>query len=461
MLLETVRKTIEEHHLLKKGDKVLCAVSGGADSVCLLNVMCELKSEYDLSIFVVNVNHLIRGDEAERDSSFVKSLCKQMGIECFYREYDVKKIAKELKLGEEECGRSLRYNCFAEIANALGGAKIATAHNLNDNAETVLFRMIRGSSARGLSGIKYKRDNIIRPLLDVPRSEIENYLTGNNILWCEDSTNKQAVYNRNRLRLHVMPELEKISSGAQEKIVSAAQLISEDEEYLDIITQQVLKEFFFHGTLFYKKINELHMSIKRRVAAKVLKEWGAQEITKEKTERFLSLFDAENGKRFDINAELYAEKSYDKIRCEKRCETKEFSAILDAENAVSDGNWVITAEYSEKMPKRKSNNLAIFDAEKLVLPLKVRYRKDGDRISPTGMKGTKKISDILTDAKVTRSKRDFIPIVEKDNEIVYIGGIRQTSLYEPDNNTKKHLILKYTEEKIQFERAEIENVKYQ
>lgn len=461
MLLETVRRTIEEHHLLKKGDKVLCAVSGGADSVCLLRVMYELKAEFNLSIFVVNINHLIRGDEAERDSNFVKFLCKQMEIECFYREYDVKKIARELKLGDEECGRNLRYSCFDEIANSLGGAKIATAHNLNDNAETVLFRMIRGSSARGLGGIKYKRDNIIRPLLDVPRSEIENYLTENNIPWCEDSTNKQAVYSRNRLRINVMPELEKISREAQGKIVSTAQLISEDDDYLNLITSQVLKGFFLHGALFYETVKELHISIKRRVAAGVLTEWGAQEITKEKTERFLSLFDAENGKRFDINTEFYAEKSYDKIIRVKRCENEEFSGILDIEKAVSDGKWVLKAEYSEEISRKKSNNVAIFDAEKLVLPLKVRYRKDGDKISPKGMNGTKKVSDVLTDAKIARSVRDFIPIVEKDNEIVYIGGIRQTSLYVPDKNTKKYLILKYSEDKIQFERAKIENVKYQ
>lgn len=461
MLLETVRRTIEEHHLLKKGDNVLCAVSGGADSVCLLNVMCTLKTEYNLSIFVVNVNHLIRGEEAQRDSDFVKSLCSQMGIECFYREYDVKKIAKELRLGEEECGRQLRYKCFDEIANKLGGAKIATAHNLNDNAETVLFRIIRGSSARGLSGIKHQRDNIIRPLLDVPRCEIETYLTKNNIFWCEDSTNKHDVYSRNKIRINVMPELEKISNGAQEKIVSAAQLICEDDEYLNLITRQALKGFFIHGELFYEKVKELHISIKRRIAAMVLMEWGAQEITKEKTDRFLLLFDAENGKRFDINTRFYAEKSYDRIICRKRCKHQELFGTLDIEKNVSDDKWVLTAEYKEENPKRKSNNVAIFDAEKLILPLAVRYRKDGDRISPKGMKGTKKVSDVLTDAKIERSRRDFIPIVEKDNEIIYIGGVRQSSLYAPDKNTKKYLILKYTEEKFVCERAKIENVKYQ
>lgn len=215
MLLDKVRKTINDQSLIEFGDKVVCAVSGGADSVCLLHALLTLKKEYGIEVFAANVNHLIRGEEAARDSEFVKKICKASGVKLFYREYDIPALAKEMKLGEEECGRIMRYRFFDEVANSLEGAKIATAHNLNDNAETVLFHLIRGSAAEGLSGIKYKRENIIRPLLDVSRQEIEKYLTQNSVEWCDDSSNFVPIYARNKLRINVFPQLNEICQNSE------------------------------------------------------------------------------------------------------------------------------------------------------------------------------------------------------------------------------------------------------
>lgn len=443
MLLDKVRKTIEENALLKRGDTVICAVSGGADSICLLRAMLYLRKEYNLSLFVANVNHLIRGEESDRDSEFVKSVCRAAEIECFYREYNVTEIAKTRKIGEEECGRILRYEFFEELSQNLGGAKIATAHNLNDNAETVLFRLIRGSSSQGLGGIKYKRGNIIRPLLDVSRDEIEEYLYANSISWCEDSTNSQPIYARNKLRLNVMPVLDEISRGAAERIVSASKLVAEDGEYLNLVSKQAEKDCFSHGQLYFDVLINLPAPVKRRIAVDVLKEWGVHEITTDKVISFLAFLDKESGKRFDINADFYAEKTYNRVSIHKRCSKENFSEILDIGQRVSDGNWVLEASYSSFPVKREGNVVAVFDGGKLSPPLSVRYRRDGDRISPKGMNGTKKVSDVFSDEKIDRFSRDFIPIVEKDSQILYIGGVRQSSLYSPDENTRKFLIIRY------------------
>lgn len=443
MLLDTVRKTIEENALLENGDTVLCAVSGGADSICLLHVMQALKEEYNLSVCVANVNHLIRGEESDRDSNFVKSVCKAADVECFYREYDVVSIAKKQKIGEEECGRILRYEFFDEVSKSLGGAKIATAHNLNDNAETVLFRLVRGSSAQGLGGIKYKRDNIIRPLLDVSRSEIEDYLKRSGITWCEDSTNKLPVYTRNKLRLSVIPLLNEVSRGAERRIVSAAKLVYEDDVFLTQLAEKIERECLFDGYLLADKLTENPPPLKRRIVASVLARWDTKEITGDKIEKFLSFLSKESGKQFDINAGYYAEKSYNKVYLRKRKEETTFTQLLDIDKSCSDKDWVLSVKCTTFPIKRHNNNTAIFDADKLTLPLTVRYRQDGDKILPKGMQGSKKLSDIFSDEKIERHLRDTVPIVEKDEDILFVCGLRQSSLYGVDASTKNYLIIEY------------------
>lgn len=442
-MLDTVRKTIEDNKLLKKGDSVICAVSGGADSICLLHTILVLKKEYELSVFVANVNHLIRGEESDRDSEFVKKVCRAADIECFYREYDVSKIAKERKIGQEECGRILRYEFFEELSQKLGGAKIATAHNLNDNAETVIFRMARGTSLQGLCGIKYRRGNIIRPLLDVSREEIEKYLRSNSVTWCEDSTNKIPIYARNKIRLNVMPQLCEISAGADRKIAASAKYISEDCSFLEECASAIKKECFFENYLLIKPFLEAPMPLKRRIAASVLEKWGVKEVTAEKIESFISFADKESGKQFDVDNEWYAQKAYDRINLCKRNVGIHFSDILDIGKNVSDANWMLSVEYADFPYKKSGNNVAVFDADKLNLPLVVRYRKDGDKIQLLGMNGTKKLSDIFSDGKVEHHMRDIIPVVEKNTQIIYVGGLRQSSLYTADKDTRKYIVIKY------------------
>ena len=447
MLLDTVRKTIKKNKLIENGDTVVCAVSGGADSICLLRVILSLKKEYNLSVYVANVNHLIRGEESDRDSSFVKAVCRAADVKCFYREYDVRKISKERKIGDEECGRILRYEFFQEVADLLGGAKIATAHNLNDNAETVIFRMARGSSAQGLSGISYKRDNIIRPLLDVSREKIEKYLLANSIKWCEDSTNKECIYTRNKIRLLVMPLLKEISACADEKIVNAAQMVSDDNEYLNEVAYNESKKCVFDEYLLIDKLLNLPLPLQRRITANILTKWGAQEITYDKIESFLEFITKDSGKQFDINSDLFAVKEYQRVNLCKREEANDFSATLRIGETISHDIWTLTAEIANYPVKRKNNDIAVFDADKLSPPFKVRYRKAGDKISLKGMKGTKKLSDVFSDAKIEYHLRNTIPIVEKNTEILYIGGLRQSSLYETDISTKRYLIIKYTQKK--------------
>ncbi len=443
MLLDKVRATINKHGLINYGDSIICAVSGGADSVCLLHIMLTLRKEYNLKIYIANVNHLIRGEESDSDSAFVKKIARAADVELFYREYDVVKIAKERKIGEEECGRELRYEFFSELSKRLGGAKIATAHNLNDNAETILFRLVRGSAAQGLGGILYKRDNIVRPLLDISRNEIEKYLRENSLTWCEDSTNTMPIYARNKIRIDVMPYLREISSTADEKIVSAASLIAQDNEFVNLCAANAEKECVEDDALKICRFKTFLMPIKRRIAASMLLKWGVREITADKIMAFIEFTDNENGKIFDINGQFYAQKSYDSIVLCERTQKKALNETLDIGKALSLDSWRLSAIITDGKIKKTSNNMAVFDADKLSAPFNVTYRQDGDKMYVEGMAGSKKLSDIFSDAKVERFDRDFIPIVKKNDEIVYLCGLRQTSKYCPDENTKKYLIISY------------------
>ena len=446
MLLEKVRKTIEKHNLLENGDTVICAVSGGADSVCLLHLMQSLKCDYNLTVYVANVNHLIRGEESDRDSNFVKSVCKAADVKCFYREYNVKEIAKVRKTGEEECGRILRYEFFDEISKELGGAKIATAHNLNDNAETVLFRLIRGSSAHGLSGISYKRDNIIRPILDITRNEIEDYLVRNGISWCNDSTNALPVYARNKLRIKVFPELNSVVNNAEKRIVSAAKLIGEDDMYLHSLADEAFCKCYFENYLLLSEFNGYELPVKRRIVSNLLSHWGMKEITSDKIEDFMDYTEKESGKKFDINAASYAEKAYDRIYLRKRekAVTEEFT--ISGETSFNHEKFSLKVEISSVYPEKSGNNRALFDADKLSFPLKIRFRNKGDKMKLKGMSGTKKISDIFSDEKIERAKRDFIPLILKEDEIIFLCGLRQSPSYATDKNTKKYILIDYTED---------------
>ena len=443
MLLDTVRNTIQTHNLIEKGDKVVCAVSGGADSVCLLHALLNLRSEYQITIYVANVNHLIRGEESDSDSDFVKRICKAADVPFFYREYDVPKLSKELKMGTEECARLVRYDFFEEISQKLDGAKIATAHNLNDNAETVLFRLIRGSSAEGLCGISHKRGNIIRPLLDAERKDIEKYLRENNISYVTDSTNLTPDYSRNKLRLNVFPALREIFPDADKKIVSASRFISEDNAYLNSLAIEFEKEFSEDGCFNADKFNLLSMSVKRRVAHNFLNRWGAKEISAQNIDAIIDLAKNESGKEFDINGVFYAKKVYDKVVLQRRKEKEEFLRELKVGETLETDDWKITVKTTSQYVKKTTNNIAVFDGDLLKGPFAVRYRKDGDKMALLGLEGRKKLSDIFSDAKIESTNRDFIPLVEFDGEIIYLCGLRQSSHFKTDKYTKNYLVIEY------------------
>ena len=240
-MVNRVLRTNKKFSLFENGDKIIVALSGGADSVSLLHVLNSLKEQYDLTLYAAHLNHGIRGNEADRDEQFCKILCKNYNIELFTSYRDIPSLSKSQRISEELCGRNERYAFFNELSKKTG-AKIATAHTASDNAETLIFNITRGASVSGASGIPPKRGNIIRPLIEQTREQIEAYCLENNLSYVTDSTNLSTDYTRNKIRSQIIPLLKTLNPSFESAALRFTQSASEAKEYLEISAEKAIEE---------------------------------------------------------------------------------------------------------------------------------------------------------------------------------------------------------------------------
>lgn len=278
MLKEKVLKTITENNLIEPGDKIVLGVSGGPDSICMLDILNDLSEKLDFEMIVCHINHMIR-EEAVLDEEYVKDFCEKINVPFYLKKADIKKQAKENKRGTEETGREVRYGFFEEILKKTKSNKIATAHNLNDNSETVLMNIFRGSGLSGLKGIDKKRDNkYIRPLIDCLRTEIEEYCTEKKLNPRIDKTNMENIYTRNKIRNVCIPYIEKeFNSNIVETIGRLSEIVSEETEYIDSIIREEYERIVIEKKeneiiLDLKKFNNLKLVIKKRIVLYTIRE---------------------------------------------------------------------------------------------------------------------------------------------------------------------------------------------
>ena len=242
MIEKEVLSTIKKYNMIKEADKVVIGVSGGPDSITLLNVLNKFKEKLNIKIYVAHINHSIR-KEADEETEYVREFCKKIGVEFFFKKIDVEQEAKKLKIGTEEAERNIRYAFFEEVAKKVGANKIATAHNSNDNAETVLMNIIRGTSVSGLKGIEKMRDNkFIRPLIETTRDKIEEYCKIENLNPRYDKSNKENVYTRNKVRNLLIPYIQKeFNPNIIEGINRLSNIATEEERFLNSLVEEEYK----------------------------------------------------------------------------------------------------------------------------------------------------------------------------------------------------------------------------
>ena len=452
-----VLKTIKKYNLIQKGDKIVIGLSGGPDSMALLYVLLDIREEIDFNIHIAHVNHGIRGKDALADEKFVEKLAKKLNLPYYSKTVNMDKYAKEQGISSEEAGRKLRYGFFREILFKIGGGKIAVAHNRNDQAETLLMRFFRGTGIDGLKGMEYENGDIIRPILGIERKEIEKYLLDKNIDSRLDKTNLEPIYNRNRIRLELIPYIEEnYNPNIIDTLWRTSKIASIDSDFLEEYTQKTYNKLVKKKTkhsiildesLFLKE----HKSIQQRIIRNSILDINdnLQGFTEKHISYILRLFlEGGTGKSIDLIDNIIAKTSYGDFIIEKKREVKKkdflYKINMEGFTYIDESGHEFKTEVFpfEKIDiNKKDRFVKYFDYDKIKGGLYVRNRKDGDRFIPYGMKGSKKIKDYFIDEKIPKEERDRIPLVTDRENILWVAGYRSSDLYKVTNNTKNVLII--------------------
>lgn len=425
-IIEKALKKIKEKNLVEKNDRIVLGCSGGPDSIFLLEVFLKIKEEYNLTLALAHINHLYRGAEADRDENFVRDLGEKNGIQVFVKRKSMELMAKEEKITLEEAGREIRYSFFDEVLEKINGNKVALAHNLDDQIETFLFRLIRGSSLEGLEGINDRRDKYIRPINEIYKSEIIDYLDTNNILYVVDSTNLENDYTRNSIRLDLIPFIEKrYNPKFKEKINSLLNEIREVNEILEVD----YSKYIFENTLSAQElINEKSFYIKGKIINYYLNKNGVS-VSRRKIENIINILSSGGSKKIKLDKSCTLIKEYDKIFVENgkiaEKEVKEIRMTVPGEAEF--GSYIISAF---RETKKRDNNSSEFTTNlKEGDELLIRGRVQGDVMIPIGMDNYKKLKEIMINSKVPKDERGKIPVILLDNEIVWAAGVKKSKKF--------------------------------
>ncbi len=454
-MFKQVTETIKKYCMLNYGDTVIVGVSGGADSVALLDVLYNLRDEYSLELHVVHVNHMLRGKDSDDDEFYVTKLCDKLNIKCHKFSFDVSEYAKTNSLTCEEAGRKLRYQAFEEVFNAVNANRIATAHHANDNCETVLHNILRGSGLTGLCGIHPVRGKFIRPLIEVSRADIEKYLSEKGILWCTDKTNAETVYTRNKIRLGLLPYLRKeFNSSADRAIERLSKLCREDDDFICITARQKLDEYTIEKNeneilVDRSKLCNEHCAIKRRLIRLVLEmlEIPLKDVHMVHIDNCIDFLESSVAGRCVSVGQCtvrIGQKGIHFLKEKTVFENYEYSLLIGEKVFIKEAGRYISCSVSEKYEPQNNKNTVFISGDNITEPLVIRNRRNGDRISPFGMQGSKKLKDYFSDKKISLQLRNVIPLIVYNDEVVWITGECLSERFKITSSTKK--ILKLTVE---------------
>jgi tRNA(Ile)-lysidine synthase len=456
--------TCSRHRLFSEGDRVLVAVSGGSDSVALLHVLSVLAGQLGIFLAVVHVNHGLRPSEDTDEEALVQRYAADCGLACHSACLAVRELAQEKGLSLEEAARNLRYAYFDQVMHIEDAAKICVGHHADDQAEEVLLRLIRGAGRKGLSGMDLIRDGkIVRPLLAVSKAEIADYLQDRSIAWLDDSSNNSLKFLRNRVRLELLPFLQDFNPNIADILRRTAGVLKDEEVVLDEIATVTYrrsvktvagKNHAPAGLLL--DLNSLageHTAIKRRVVEKALIQMMLQPSYTFITE-IIELLDKKRGSLLHLPRGLRVVRqpaalalSYPKgITTERgdllECEPFRIEIDQPGDYAFAAGDTQISVELLDSIPspaELKSNEADYFDHAQLSFPFTLRSRLPGDRLTPLGGMGTKKVARLLSDLKIAPTVRDLIPVIVGDGEVAGVLGLCTSQRFRVQATTREVL----------------------
>ena len=481
----SVREYIKENNLLSVGDGVVVGVSGGADSMCLLSLLLTLRGEYKLKLLVIHINHGIRGESADADEEFVRAFCKRKKVECRCIHADIPAIAKSLGQTEEEAGRNLRYREFEQAAKENGYTKIAVAHNRDDNSETVLFNMFRGSGISGIRGIAPTRITedgitIIRPLLNTPRKDIEAYLKQKKITYRTDETNLTEDYSRNRIRNVILPLVgQSINSKAAEHISELAGQAADIEEFVGELTSEQQKKLEESNRLIYEGIAEgiesirvdvdelkkLNKVIRTGLVRNLITKLAGSKKDIESTHVTSAVKLIENGvgKKVDLPYNITVRRDYAQLVIERAHEKLlkdagikepviESACTVPGEVILPNGLGILKLSeipYEKTLKIPKNDYTKYYDYDRINGNITVRTRLTGDYLCVRAQESLhkKSLKTWMIDNKVPAARRDMMPLLAVGSHVLWIIGQRGDDSFFVGPDTKRVLVAELISQK--------------
>jgi tRNA(Ile)-lysidine synthase len=459
MLLRTVRATIEKYGMFKRGDRVVVAVSGGPDSVALLRVLDSLKGIYEIHLHAAHLEHGIRADESLEDMKFVQAMCEEMAVPLSTGRASVRNAAETGGLSLEAAARKARYAFLHEVSEQIGGTKIATGHNANDQAETLLLNILRGAGLMGLRGVRPAlAGTVVRPLIESKRAEIVEYLEGKGLAYRTDSTNLDERYERNKIRQVLIPLIEKeFNPGIVDALTRTAGVFSIVDEYIETTVSSAMTTCCANEdgrtVVDLAAFGEIPKAIKLFTLYSVLRsyEQDDQVVSFDIISAVLNLAErSKSGSRVDIGSGIVVLKAYDKLiigRDLAATQTYEVRLDIPGTTPVPEAGATFRIEVLKERPGTgevfRGGAAAYFDFDEIELPLVARSWKEGDRFTPFGLSGTKKVHDIFIDEKVPISQRATIPIVWDREGIIWVAGVRRVDRARITDGTKTILKIAY------------------
>ncbi len=439
--------------MLAAGDRVLVAVSGGPDSVCLLHVLRELAVDFNLSLHIAHLDHMFRGAESAAEASFVADLAKQLNIPATIEKKDVPAYCLERGLSSQSGAREVRYSFFHKVADATDASRIAIGHTANDQAETFLMRLARGAGVSGLSAIPPVRGVIIRPLIDVTRDFVMTYVQANGSGFVSDPSNIKPAYTRNRFRMEVLPVLMRFNPRIVATLASEAALLRDEDEavetHLDSLSERLIARS--ENTLLVKRdeFNSLPLAFRRRLLRKIADLAGEDPSTLslERINKTLSFMtDALTGRTMSLSQSLAIGREYDRFIISTKVTPQSFAhrlAIPGATTIPELGMEMVVVQSGDANAAAGDQNYrwqAQFDYDKIKTHLTLRNRRPGDWFCPSGMGGKrKKLQDFFVDEKIPLRRRDRIPLLCSGDDILWILGFRTDERFLPKKGAESVL----------------------
>ena len=445
-LFREILKVNKKYNLIENNDTIVVGFSGGPDSVFLVEMLKKLQNFINFKIYLVHINHLLRGKDAVSDENFSFEYAKKNNLEIFIKRIPVKEIAKEVGKTLEEVGREERYKFFSEIYKKIGANKIATAHNKDDQIETFLFRLIRGASLQGLEGIKIKNNNIIRPISEIYKKDILDYLNKNEIQYKIDKTNFENEFTRNSIRLDLIPFIEeRYNIKFKDKIFSLIEEIRENNQNNSLNLSDFIDS---ENRIILEKIKFLSNFNKKNLLGIFLNKKNIT-VNRNKIDEIESLIRSNGTKKIDMNKNYRIVKDYTYLYIEEKkenCPINNRAVKLNIPSEQIFDNFKISVNVVENLNIPKQKNQYLLDALYNDI-IEVRYRKEGDRIF-LGEKHSKKIKEVFIDQKIPKDIRDRLPIFLYNNKIFWIYNVKKAYIPKINKNESKLIKVLITVEEV-------------